>query len=347
MNNINFLYLMDQIDDKYIVEAKMLPRPKREFLATSRLTSFFSDAMTVAATIIVFGALIIWSLVGKDLLTKDQGYDTTPTDAVTTPIVTTEPDKEPDDPIVYSKGLRFELNEDNDGYSVIGIGTCKDTVINIPPTYNGLPVTEIGKYAFGFRLDIVEVNIPNCITIIGQEAFLGCTKLEKVTIPNSVKIIGQEAFSGCSAIKNITLPNSITEIHNYAFAKCYNLIEITIPNGVTSIYGLFSECNALKKVELPSSLELIGDEVFTCCRSLETVNIPESVTEIGEYTFLDCQNLKKIVIPKNVICIGSQAFIGCTELTIYCEADKQPKDWDSIWNLDKCPVVWGYTGNYS
>lgn len=345
MKNMNFMYLMDMIDDKYIVEAKMLPKVKADSIGTSRFTNFFSNIASVAAAVIVFGAIIIWTLVGKDILSNEQGDDTS--NVTTTPIVTTEPDTEPDDPIVYSEGLEFALNEEKDGYSVIGIGTCKDSVINIPPTYNGLPVTEIGKFAFGFRLDIVEVNIPNCITIIGQEAFFGCTKLEKVTIPNSVKIIGQEAFSGCSAIKNITLPNSITEIHNYAFAKCYNLIEITIPNGVTSIYGLFSECNALKKVELPSSLELIGDEVFTCCRSLETVNIPESVTEIGEYTFLDCQNLKKIVIPKNVICIGSQAFIGCTELTIYCEADKQPKDWDSIWNLDKCPVVWGYTGNYS
>ena len=292
MNNINFLYLMDQIDDKYIVEAKMLPRPKREFLATSRLTSFFSDAMTVAATIIVFGALIIWSLVGKDLLTKDQGYDTTPTDAVTTPIVTTEPDKEPDDPIVYSEGLKFELNEEKDGYKVVGVGTCHETVINIPPTYNGLPVTEIGRLAFNTTCScIVEVNIPNGVKTICANAFLSCPGLQKVTIPSSV-----------------------TDIQTNAFAECDSLTEIKIPNGVTSIISLFYGCDALKKVELPSSLTQIGNYAFANCTSLETVDLPESVTEIGAHAFFGCASLKQITIPGSVMSIGYRAFGSCTKL---------------------------------
>lgn len=292
MNNINFMYLMDQIDDKYIVEAKMLPRPKREFWATSRLTSFFSDAMTVAATIIVFGALIIWSLVGKDLLTKDKGYDTTPTDAVTTPIITTEPDKEPDDPIVYSEGLKFELNEEKDGYKVVGVGTCQEAVINIPPTYNGLPVTEIGPLAFYTNCScIVEVNIPHGVEAIRSSAFLECLGLQKITIPDSVTVIQPSAFQNCDS-----------------------LTEIKIPNGVTSIHSVFVGCDALKKVELPSSLTKIDDYAFSGCKSLETVNIPESITEIGAYAFSGCASLKQITIPGSVVSIGYSAFGSCTNL---------------------------------
>ena len=39
-----------------------------------------------------------------------------------------------------SEGLKYQLNEDEDGYEVVGIGTCKDTAIVIPAEYNGKPV---------------------------------------------------------------------------------------------------------------------------------------------------------------------------------------------------------------
>jgi hypothetical protein len=42
-----------------------------------------------------------------------------------------------------SEGLEYELNEDGTSYSVIGIGTCEDTDIVIPSTYEGLPVTRL------------------------------------------------------------------------------------------------------------------------------------------------------------------------------------------------------------
>ena len=47
-----------------------------------------------------------------------------------------------------SEGLEFELNDDGRSYSVVGIGTCKDTNIVIPAEYNDLPVTSIEREAF-------------------------------------------------------------------------------------------------------------------------------------------------------------------------------------------------------
>ena len=37
------------------------------------------------------------------------------------------------------------------------------------------------------------------------------------------------------------------------------------------------------------------------------------------------------------------AFKECDNLTIYCEAESQPASWDSSWNPDNRPVVWGAT----
>ena len=93
-----------------------------------------------------------------------------------------------------SQGLVFELNENETTYSVMGIGTCADTDIIIPDTYNGLPVTHIGDLAF-----------------------YTCTSLRSVTISDSVTDIGRYAFSGCTSLTSIVIPNGVTSIYDYAF----------------------------------------------------------------------------------------------------------------------------------
>lgn len=377
MKNMNFMYLMDMIDDKYIVEAKMLPRPKREFGATSRLTSFFSDAMTVAATIIVFGALIICSLVGKDLLTKDQGCDTTPTDAVTTPIITTEPD-------VYSEGLDIKSTYDNKGYVVSGIGTCTDTEIVIPLEYMGLPIVEIGSKAFYKCTNITSVTISNNVTEIGKSAFYGCEALQKITIPSKLNVLSESVFSGCKSLKNITIPNGVTEIGANAFSSCSELTSITIPDSVTYIgKGAFYKCTKIVSMTLPFVGEkkdrsgytnfgyifgtssgnsqvpkslinvvitggnILDDNAFNGCSGIRSITLPNSLLFIGHYVFQNCTNLERIVIPKSVTYIGSRVFVNCPKSTIYCKANKQPAEWDASWNYENRPILWGYTGDKS
>ena len=43
-----------------------------------------------------------------------------------------------------SEGLEYELNDDGQSYSVVGIGECIDPDVKIPEIYNNLPVTSIG-----------------------------------------------------------------------------------------------------------------------------------------------------------------------------------------------------------
>lgn len=47
-----------------------------------------------------------------------------------------------------SVGLRFELNNEGTAYTVVSRGTCSDTIIVIPDSYNGLPVSSIVSNGF-------------------------------------------------------------------------------------------------------------------------------------------------------------------------------------------------------
>ena len=134
---------------------------------------------------------------------------------------------------VASIGLEYTLSED--GYIVSGPGTCTDTDIVIPSTYDGKPVVGIGESAFWFCYSLTSVTILEGVTSIGKWAFYECENLTSITLPGSLKSIGNISFNSCISLKNITIPEGVTSIGGRAFCNCDSLTSIVIPSSVTSI----------------------------------------------------------------------------------------------------------------
>lgn len=99
--------------------------------------------------------------------------------------------------------------------------------------------------------------------------------------------------------------------------------KVVIGNGVTSIgMEMFSYCNNLTSLSLPSTLKNIDTYSFVGCKSLTSVVIPNGVTNIGSSAFLRCEKLSSITIPKSVTYIGALAFLD----TPWFEAQKSIDD---------------------
>ena len=235
-----------------------------------------------------------------------------------------------DIPDVPGEGLEYAINPDNASYSVITIGTCDDTNLIIPSTYEGLPVTGIGNSAFYGCTNLSSVTIPDSVKNIDTAAFYGCSGLLSVTIPDSVTSIGEGAFYECSSLSCVTIPDSVTTIGIFTFAYCDNLTAITITNSVTNILDYaFAYCYSLTSVTIPDSVTSIGEGAFYECYNLTNINIPDSVTSIGERAFLECYNLTNINIPDSVTSIGDYAFTYCTSL-ISISVDENNEYYKSI-----------------
>ncbi len=101
----------------------------------------------------------------------------------------------------FSKGLSYVQNED-ETYTVSGIGSCTDTNVIISSTHNGKKVTGIGESAFT-HATFTEITLPKSITSIGEYAFSNCASLTSIVIPDSVTTVGGCAFAGCTNLKNI------------------------------------------------------------------------------------------------------------------------------------------------
>ena len=111
--------------------------------------------------------------------------------------------------IYYSKGLKFTANGDGT-YSVVGIGTCTDTALYIPPTTpKGNPVTSIGNSAFHKCRGLTSIVIPDSLTSIGEYAFDSCNRL------TNIYFTGTEKEWNAIEKSNANIPSRATIHYNY------------------------------------------------------------------------------------------------------------------------------------
>lgn len=217
-----------------------------------------------------------------------------------------------------SEGLDMVLISEGE-YTVSGIGTCTDTEILIPTTYNGLPVVSVEASAFLNNTAITSVVLPDSITSIGENAFNGCESLTSVTFGKNSQLssIGPGAFNYCYSLESITISESVTSIGSDAFYYCYGLRSVTFGENsqLTSIgEGAFNWCESLESITIPDSVTSIGEGAFCCCAKLTSITIPDGVKSIGNYAFAGCSALESITIPDSVLNIGDSAFAECTAL---------------------------------
>ncbi len=198
----------------------------------------------------------------------------------------------------FSEGLEYASNEDGT-CTVIGLGTCTDSVLRIPAEHEGQRVTGIGDYAFE-----------------------GCGGIEWVTLPEGMTDIGNSAFQNCDGLTGISLPESLTDIHQGAFSHCAVLTEVFIPVGVTFIHeDAFPGCGGLTHFSVDPNNEfytdrdgVLFDESGTCLiqypagREESVYHIPEDVTRIRSNAFVSCRFLTEIHIPAGVTEIGGASF---------------------------------------
>ena len=163
--------------------------------------------------------------------------------------------------------FKFKLNADRNGYILEETGDCNDEIVEIPATYKGLPVTEIGISAFSNKYLLKKVIIPNGVQIIDFEAFAVCYALTEIEIPDSVTTIKENAFVYCTSLKKVVLGSGIETIKEYAFACCNSLSEISMPDTVKNIGNCaFYECN-FKSFVIPKNIEYIGSKLFEVNKS--------------------------------------------------------------------------------
>ncbi len=217
--------------------------------------------------------------------------------------------------------------------------------ITLPPT-----VISIAYCAFRDCRSLRAIDFPDALATYDTGWTRGCTKLERLKLPGGLETITPGIFD-LPALKSLTIGKAACEVMPGACAKSqlehleiarenpylstdgkaiYSsdrsaLLALAVP--VTS-YTVDSACVAigrkafgsfacLEEVNLPPSLELIGDFAFTRA-GITTFDAPPALKAIGERAFFACSALEQVTLNSGLLAIGPNAFTdtSLTELRI-------------------------------
>ena len=235
----------------------------------------------------------------------------------------------------------------------------------------------IGKGAFQYCSCLESIRIPKGVTSIETgindpvwdnwkscNSFAGCENLVSIDVAKDNLVYrsidgvlfskdGKKLFK-CPEAKRIdvyVVPDGVETIEPGAFASCRWIKSIDVSEGATSI-GNYA-FGSVETVNLPESLNNLGEKAFQPCYSLTSINVPEDnpsfrsidgvlfskdgrrlirypagkkeeryevpdgVATIDDLAFSDDYRLKTIVLSKDVEKIGPDKFTRCHALTTF------------------------------
>ena len=210
------------------------------------------------------------------------------------------------------KAEEYDYELLSDGTVCINRYVGTESVVRIPSTIKGRPVTSIGSSAFYNNKQVKQVVMPDTVTSIGKNAFC-YSGLEKITMSGNLETIDKNAFC-YTKLTSLSLPEGLTEIGDSAFYGNENLKTAVIPESVTKI----------------------GNYAFACCPDLSEVTLYQNVKELEKDTFSGSEDV-------SIRCYkGSYAESFAKEQNI-------PYNYIPKTKLSSCTVTWPkarvYSGN--
>ena len=182
-------------------------------------------------------------------------------------------------------------------------GCTSLTSVSLPAS-----VTKIPSHMFDGCTSLTSVTALSEIESIGDGAFQDCSSLTGIDFPGTLTSIGSSAFKGCASLVSVPNLGKVTKMGSGAFRECKNLRASVDLSSLQSIPGYAFCYTPVKIVGLCDNLKSIGDWAFIW--SNVVVQLPETLEKIGNYAFYGGTLPEQFSIPDSVTSVGTAAFSG-------------------------------------
>ena len=153
------------------------------------------------------------------------------------------------------------------------------TELVIPNEILGLPVTQIGSYAFYECTSLTNIKLPDSLTSINYGAFSCCTNLISISIPESVTHISDgdgmyddSAFSYCTNLTAFHVDENNLHYSSDDRGVLFNKEKTELIQAPGAIVGSYT---------LPNSVTHIAMYAFDGCTKVTSINLSDKLDGIG------------------------------------------------------------------
>ena len=133
------------------------------------------------------------------------------------------------------------------------------------------------------------------------------------TVPASVTKLEEDSFRDIDALTSVTLPNGLKTIKNYVFHGCPNLATLNLPSSLEFIGDYSIRALKVSSMVVPEKIKVLNNYALSGCDDLVSVELPSTLTEINWFAFAYDYKLKTVTCKAAtppVITAGHYVFAG-------------------------------------
>lgn len=190
-------------------------------------------------------------------------------------------------------------------------------VVDKNPNYGGM-----GYYNSNYcNFYIDNVVVSDGITSIAVDTFHKQVKMTNIILPDSIDPsygLPEEMFKDCILLSYVRLPSTLSVLKDGMFENCKALQKIDLPDSIENIHNSFVG-SGIVEIIIPSNVNsgAIYFGGFSDCTDLTKVIFKgkQSMSVIASSAFSNCINLKDFIIPDSVEVIEASAFLNCSSLS--------------------------------
>ena len=173
-------------------------------------------------------------------------------------------------------------------------------------------VSYVGESAFSGCACIEELTLPGDIGYVGSGAFSGCSGLKEITLP--VDLVAGNIFSGVNQLETI----------HYLKGKTGVMYDReTFHDNYDKYYRKTLEYQSqetLRDIDFEEGITRIGSCVFRRQdegdRLLTHIELPSTLESIGDYAFYGQSGLRNLLLPQGLRVLSNGCFGGCTSVSL-------------------------------
>ncbi len=126
-------------------------------------------------------------------------------------------------------------------------------------------------------------------------------------------MIESSLFRGCKWLTEIVIPPQLLEIKEGAFENCSSLISVELPNSIEKLGdeygpvaygsgGVFQKLHIITRSKYPKESSIFRCVYFFGCSTIDNIRIPKNITKTGYYgNFLQNVILLSILLLMKVL----------------------------------------------